>query len=250
MSMDSDTSRRSFMRICLSAVALVTATPRVLAEPRGVHRYQRARLRDMRNRPILASGLTVGETYVFHYPHVSTPCFLIDLGKSVETDMRLRTEDGETYRWPGGIGPNRSIVAFSAICAHRMSHPAREVSFINYRHRPVVFSDSEQRRVERSQVIYCCSEKSVYDPLRGARVLAGPARQPLAAILLEHGEDGTLSAVGTCGGELFERFFREFGARLELEYRTPDIRRLVDGSTTVMPLAEFSQNQVACTAPS
>jgi hypothetical protein len=49
---------------------------------------------------------------------------------------------------------------------------------------------------------------------------------------------------------LFARFFREFHARLELEYRTPDIEQLVEGSTTVMPLDEFSRNQVICAAPS
>jgi len=35
-------------------------------------------------------------------------------------------------------------------------------------------------------VIHCCSEHSQYDPAEGARVVAGPAPQPLAAILLDH----------------------------------------------------------------
>lgn len=248
MSKDPEPTRRGFMKICLSAVTLVTASPRVLAGRNAVHRYPPARLIDPQNHPVALDRLTVGETYVFHYPHVSTPCFLIDLGRPVEADTTLHTENGETYHWPGGIGPNRSVVAFSAICAHRMSHPAREVSFINYRHEPVVFSDSGHQRVERSQVIYCCSERSVYDPLQGARVLGGPAKQPLAAIVLEQAADGSVSAVATCGGELFARFFREFGERLVLEYRTRNIERLVSDTTTVMPIGEFSQNQMLCSS--
>ena len=37
---------------------------------------------------------------------------------------------------PGGIGRDKSVVSFSAICAHKLSHPSRNISFINYR--PVV----------------------------------------------------------------------------------------------------------------
>lgn len=248
MSSDSGTSRRGFVRLCASAVALVGAIPSLLARTGNtLHRYPRARLVDAHNHPVIADRLRVGENYLFHYPYVSTPCFLIDVGVPLETGATLHTENGEAYRWPGGVGPNRSIVAFSAICAHRMSHPAPEVSFINYRHKTVAFRNGAEERTERSQVIYCCSEKSVYDPLQGARVLGGPARQPLAAILLEQdATDGTLSAAGTCGGEMFERFFNEFGFRLSLEYRTQDIRALVSESTTVLPLAEFCQNQILC----
>src|SRR5690606_7160076 len=126
--------------------------------------------------------------------------------------------------WSGGIGPQRSVVAFSAICAHKMTHPARQVSFINYRHSPATFRDSDYRTAERAQVIYCCSEKSVYDATAGARVLGGPAPQPLATILLEQDGDGTLYAVGTEGGALFDAFFERFSSRLSLELRTEDVR--------------------------
>ena len=248
MSTDSNPSRRRFMRLCATTLALIGANPRVLgAAGERLSRYPRAGLTDRQNRPLRASELVVGETYLFHYPYATTPCFLIDLGKPVEADVTLRTEDGATYRWPGGVGPRRSVVAFSAICAHRMSHPAREVSFINYRHQPVVFSNADAKRVERSQVIYCCSEMSVYDPAQGARVLGGPAPQPLAAILLEHDSaDDSLAAVGTLGGEMFQRFFREFGSRIMLEHGTFEIEQLVADTAAVMPLDEFCQNQILC----
>ena len=58
----------------------------------------------------------------------------------------------------------------------------------------------------------------VYDPAAGARVVSGPAPQPLATILLEHdAAKDELAAVGTFGGEMFDSFFRKFGFRLQLE---------------------------------
>ena len=71
------------------------------------------------------------------------------------------------------------------------------------------------------RVIFCCSEKSVYDPAGGARVLGGPARQPLATILLQSDpESGALSALGTVGGEMYDAFFEKFAFRLALEHET------------------------------
>lgn len=240
-------SRRGFVRLCASALGLIGANPALLAQPDArLHRYQRVKLVDANDRPITAASLAVGENYLFHYPFVTTPCFLINLGRATApTD--LKTEDGQLYRWPGGVGPNRSIVAFCAICAHKMSHPAKSISFINYRHERVRFRDSGEQPAEQAQVIYCCSEKSVYDPAQGARVLGGPARQPLAAIVLEEDpRDRALVAVGTFGGELYERFFREFGMRLTLEHGTRDIRATVAGRARVTPLAEFSETQMRC----
>jgi Rieske Fe-S protein len=241
-------TRRGFVRLCTSALALLGASPALLAQPNAtLRRYHRVRLVDARDRPIVAEHLAVGENYLFYYPYISTPCFLINLGRPAASGAALQTEDGRDYRWQGGVGPQRSVVAFSAICAHKMSHPARQVSFINYRHQTVAFKDSSEQRAERPRVIYCCSEKSVYDPANGARVLGGPAKQPLAAIVLEQDPaDGALYASGTYGGEMFDKFFREFGFRLALEHRTSNIRTLVSDTTTVIPLSEYCQNQVLC----
>jgi Rieske Fe-S protein len=247
MSSGLNVTRRGFVRLCASAVALISAIPSVLAQPDArLRRYQRVHLVDAGGRPITAKSLTVGESYLFHYPFVATPCFLLNLGRPA-TPTDLKTEDGQAYRWQGGVGPERSIVAFSAICAHKMSHPARQINFINYRHERVNFVDSAEHTAQRAQVIYCCSEKSVYDPAEGARVLGGPAKQPLAAIVLEEdAADGTLYAVGTFGGEMFDRFFREFGFRLALEHGTSNIRAPVSGSATVTRLADYSDKQMRC----
>lgn len=247
MSSESGITRRGFVRLCASAIALISAIPSVLAQPDArLRRYQRVRLVDGNDRPLTAHSLAVGENYLFHYPFVATPCFLINLGRTA-IPTELKTEDGHFYQWQGGVGPQRSIVAFSAICAHKMSHPARQISFINYRHESVRFLDRTEHSVQRAQVIYCCSEKSVYDPAQGARVLGGPAKQPLAAIVLEEDKtDGALYAVGTFGGEMFDRFFREFGFRLALEYQTSKIHAPVSGSAQVVRLADYSEQQMRC----
>lgn len=248
MNRQSPTSRRNFVKLCASALTLVSASPRLLAQKDGVpHLYHRAKLVDSRDRPITPASLKTGETYLFNYPFVTTPCFLIDLGKSTNPNVVLNTKDGRRYEWKGGVGPQRSIVAFSAICAHRMSYPAREVSFINYRHETVSFKDKDSQPAERAQVIYCCSEKSVYDPSDGARVLGGPAPQPLAAILLEHRpKDGTLYATGTYGGEMFEKFLKDFSFRLMLEIKSSNIREEVKKTVTVVPMANYCRTRIMC----
>jgi arsenite oxidase small subunit len=248
MSRESKFGRRSFVKLCASAVAMIGANPKLLAKPDSeFHRHHRARLIDTEGHPITPSHLKVGENYLFHYPYIATPCFLLNLGRPTEQDTLLQTEKGKSYRWQGGVGPQRSIVAFSAICAHKMSYPADEVSFINYRHQTVSFRNKREAVIQRSQVIHCCSEKSVYDPFQGARVLGGPAPQPLAAILLEHDErDGSLYAAGIYGGDMFELFFEKFAFRLSLEFKTANIREEVIRTATVMPLTQYCRTQVLC----
>ena len=241
--------RRGFVKLCASALAGITASPELLAEGmREVHVYERVKLVSVENHePVTSSSLEVGETYLFHYPFVTTPCFLIDLGQPLTQKKVMQTRDGKPYRWPGGVGPNRSVVAFSAICAHRMSHPAPSVSFINYRHGTTSYLNLDDEVVEDSNVIYCCSEKSVYDPARGGQVLGGPAPQPLAAIALDYVEaEDQFYAMATIGGEMFDRYFETFGDRLILDHERLDIRRESSDVTDLMRLDDYSANKILC----
>jgi arsenite oxidase small subunit len=248
MAKESRLKRRTFVKLCASAAAMITASPRLLAQDGGtVRRYQRTKLVDVEKRPIRVADLEEGENYLFHYPFISTPCFLLNLGQPTAQQTLLKTEDGRPYLWEGGIGPRRTVVAFSAICAHKMTHPARAVSFINYRHKNVNFQDKDKNEAKRASVIYCCSEKSVYDPAQGARVLGGPAPQPLAAILLDYNEaDGSIDAIGTYGGDMFDKFFKEFSFRLQLEHQVTNVRQEVNGTTRVVKLTEYCATQVLC----
>lgn len=247
MPRDKDLPRREFMKLCVTAMA-AGPNSAVFAVPEGTYKpYQRSRLVDGNDEPLRAQDLIAGENYIFHYPFVTTPCFLLDVDEAVTNKTELRTEDGRRYQWQGGIGPKRSIVAFSAICAHKMTHPARSVSFINYRHERVKFHNSRKQSAENNKVIFCCSERSVYDVRNGARVLGGPAKQPLAAIVLAHDPaDDALYATGTYGGEMFENFFAKFGHRLQLEYEITDIDRSIGEQTRVLSLDQYCKNQILC----
>jgi len=232
--------RRDFIRIC-AATAAVSAQSAFAARDLKPRFYARVRLVDNHRQPLKASSLTAGENYIFHYPFEGTPCFLLNLGRPTVRDVRLKTEHGGTYVWPGGVGPNRAVVGYSAICAHRMTYPTRQISFISFRDR------SAASKISRPHTIHCCSEHSEYDPASGARVLDGPAPQPLSAILLEHdrASDG-LHAVGTLGGEMFNAFFAKFGFKLALDYGPGRARRHVSDQTVVTPLADFCKQQVKC----
>ncbi len=242
--------RRGFVKLCAGAVVSVAATPSVLANgTEGWREYPHARLVSGggSKAPVRLTDLEIGKAYVFHYPYIATPCFLIDLGRPVAGDGDLLTEDGASYRWPGGIGPKRSVVAFAAICQHKMTHPSRPVTFIDYRHESTSYRDSDQALVEREGVIYCCSERSVYDPAAGGRVLGGPARQPLTAIAIAHDEDeDAIVATGTRGGEIYDRFFEAFENRLALEYRTDRVPDPIGRVSELVPLEEFSAWRRIC----
>ena len=233
--------RRSFLESCaaLGGAATLGAWSAAAAdvEPR---RYARARLVDVHGEPLKARALAADTNYVFNYPYASTPCFLLNLREPVGAAAKLRREDGATYAWQGGIGPDRAIVSFSAICAHKLAYPTRDVSFIRYQRERSATSDA--------RVIHCCADHSVYDPLGGARVVAGPAPQPLAAILLEYDPaHDEIDAVGTLGAEQFDAFFRKYDFKLAMDYGSAARARApVAGRAVVRELAEFCRNTISC----
>ena len=120
-------------------------------------------------------------------------------------------------------------------------YPTKQVNFISFRDQPGKVS------VEPNRIV-CCGDHSVYEPAEGARVVAGPAPQPLATILLEYEppSDG-LTAVGTFGGEMFEEFFRRYAFKLALEHGGQErAHEAVAGATVVAPLAHYCRQNVTC----
>jgi len=229
--------RRDFIRLCAAAAAAGSA-PAVSADARP-RLYARATLVGPDGRPLRASRVAENRNFIFHYPYAATPCFLLNLGRPVAAPAKLTTGGGKRYEWRGGVGAGRSIVAYSAICAHRLTYPTRDISFISFR--------TEKTPGNRfANVIHCCSEHSQYDPAQGGRVLAGPAPQPLAAILLDHdAASDQLTAVGTLGGEMFDQFFDKYAFRLSLEGAgTP--RQKVAGAARVTALEQYCKQQVKC----
>jgi arsenite oxidase small subunit len=232
--------RRSFIESCTAGAACMSAAAALPAfagdaKPRP---YPHALLVTPQGDPLKAASLKPQTNYVFHYPFEATPVFLLDLGKPA-LPQSLSTKSRDAYAWPGGVGAQRSIVAYSAICAHQLVYPTRDVSFISFR-------KTRAQRGVQDALIHCCADHSQYDPARGAEVLSGPAPQPLCAVLLSHDRQAdTLTAYATLGGELFDDFFRKYEMKLSLEVG-PKARNPVTGQAAVTELDKFCRNSIQC----
>jgi arsenite oxidase small subunit len=232
--------RRSFVEQCAVGAGCVTAaiTTQSFAADTRPHAYARTVLVDEQGQPLKASMLKPQTNYVFHYPFEATPVFLLDLGKPA-LPQKLSTKQQAQYAWPGGVGKNRSVVAFSAICAHQLVYPTPQVSFISFR-------KTKALKGIHDNVIHCCADHSQYDPAKGAQVLSGPASQPLCAVLLEHdAQADTLTAYATLGGELFDEFFKKYEFKLGLDLG-PRAKNAVSGRATVRELEKYCRNSIQC----
>jgi len=231
--------RRRFLGSCVAASGTLGFAALETWANVAPRLYERTRLTDATGAPLKARALVAETNYIFHFPFVGTPCFLLNLGKPVGAPATLRREDGATYAWQGGVGPSRAIVAFSAICAHKLAYPTRDVSFIRYQPRRSATSDA--------QVIHCCADHSVYDPAAGARVLSGPAPQPLAAILLDYdAATDELAALGTVGAEQFDAFFNKYEFRLTVDYGQGKAKRPVGATASVRELEQYCKQTIQC----
>jgi arsenite oxidase small subunit len=228
--------RRQFLEGC--AAASLGAWQEAWAQS-PARAYPRSRLVDIHGRPVRLAALEREVNYVFQYPFEATPCLLVKLRAPVAVQPMLKRADGTAYEWKGGVGRDRNAVAFSAICAHKLAYPTREVSFIRYQR--------DASATSSGRVIHCCADHSVYDPAEGARVVSGPAPQPLAAILLEHdpADDGVF-ALGTVGPEQFDAFFDKYRMKLALEYGESRARRNVGDTTIVREMSTYCRNTIQC----
>ena len=231
-----DVERRALMRqaACVAgAWAAAGVLPAVAGEPQ---QHARSLLVNHLGDPFLAKQLKPGEPHLFNYPFVASPAFLLALDSAV-AGAELTTEAKQAYSAPAGVGRNKSIVAFSAICAHKLMYPTPQLSFIGVR---------KGFENEPAHVIHCCGDNSRYDPAQGARVMAGPAPQPLAAVLLEwDAKTDQLHAVGTQGGEMFKAFFDKYAFKLDTEYGAR--AKSASGATTIVqPAVTYSKQWQSC----
>jgi Rieske Fe-S protein len=96
-----------------------------------VKMYKKVMLSDASGKPIWFDTIAKDSPYIFCYPFNATPNFLLLLDAPV-VPAKYQTNDGGSYNVPGGIGPDKTMVAYSAICPHQWSYPTREFSVINY----------------------------------------------------------------------------------------------------------------------
>ena len=237
--------RRDFLGACgagavCSSLGAVSVAGTAMAAVPTSRSYARAKLTDADGKAIKLKSLKTNHNYIFNYPYASTPCFLLNLDQAMPDKVGLKTEAGAAYDWPGGVGEKKTLVAYSAICAHKLAYPTSQVSFIGFR-------DSPSSASSRGKVITCCADKSVYDPFAGAKVISGPAPQPLAAILLEHdAKTDEIYAVGTFGGEKFNDFFAKYEFKLTMEMGSNRAREEVKGNAVLKDLANYSAQTAKC----
>jgi len=235
--------RRGFFKVVGGSALLVAISPALVrqklrADTGELFRsYEKVRLVDKAGKPIRYSALKKETPYIFMYPYASTPCFLLRTDTATLKNVKLMAEDGTEYVWKGGVGKDKDLVAYSAICAHQLTHPAPSDSFITY-----VPKGGKTMAYKKGGVIVCSSHMSAYDPKAGAKVLAGPAPQPLAAIILEVDKDGHIWASAVLGPDKFHDYFRSFKPELkELYGNIRKAKKIVKISAKSVPLTEYSK---------
>jgi len=237
----SDLSRRGFVKACSAVAALAAASSGRLAQPAlAVEDAPRLKLVDKTGKPIKAGALELHTNYIFLYPYVSTPCLLLRLSEATPRAVEKTDREKGAYTWPGGVGKDGAVVAYSAICAHLLTYDSTQTSFLTY-------SEARSQLSGQARAITCCAHASAYDPANGAEVVAGPAEFPLAAVQLEHDADSDeLTAVGLVGTVLIGDFFKAYRADLNAEYGRGAYRAVLEGETAVVPIAEYSEAVIQC----
>ena len=97
------------------------------------------------------------------YPDPSSPCVAIRMGNAV----------------PGGVGPNKDIVAFSTLCTHMGC--------------PVQYEGG-------TKTFKCNCHFSIFDPENGGQMVCGQATEDLPRVLLDYdARTDSVAAVGVDG---------------------------------------------------
>lgn len=233
--------RRHFIKVCGAGAAAIAAgiqTP--LAYSGTARDFARAKLVDADGKPLKASGLSQAEAYVFGYPYAGTPCFLISLPTEAKAGASLKTGADEEYSFAGGVGANRNIVAYLAVCTHQLVHPEKKGSVISY-------SAGNSETAGRAAVITCCAHNSVFDPAAGGQKISGPAAQPLPAVRLEYDAAmDELYATGMYGADLIDEFFKKFKSKLNQEFGVGKYREEVGGTVQTVLLSKYSTDADRC----
>ena len=226
--------RRRFVKLCAGSTAWLAAGVRA-AHAGSYTDFPKVRLTDGQGAPLKASALAKDEAYVFHFPYRSLPCFLINLGKPASGPQELTSESG-SYTWPGGVGKDKSLVAYVAVCTHQLSYAAKDGSQIRY-------AAGNSAVAGGPGMIVCCAHASVFDPATGAQRLHGEARDPLLSVRLEYDAAGdALYASGLAGTQLVERFFKTYKRELISEYGPGVYREAVGDITAAVPLSKYASS--------
>lgn len=108
------------------------------------------------------AGLRVNVPLPFSYPDATSPCVLLKFGRPV----------------PAGVGPERDIVAYSALCTHMGC--------------PLAYDSA-------AQTFKCGCHYSQFDPEHGGQMVCGQATTGLPQVQLAVSRDGAIHATGVSG---------------------------------------------------
>jgi len=233
--------RRSFLKVIGATGAVIAVDPSSIgqtlfaADGSLYKSYAKVQLVDKSGMPLKVDQLKAGDNYVFNYPYAGTSCILVNLPKETAKDVTLKDEFGNEYLWKGGVGSKGTVVAYSGICPHQLTHINKNESFITYRNPGERFEGD----------IVCDGHTSVYETSKGCRVKSGPAPQPLAAIVLEVGSDNTLWAVGVLGKDKFHEFFNDFRRELKEQFGSKrKAKSKVATTAQTLPMREYCRDVI------
>lgn len=160
--MDSKLSRRDFLK--LSGVAAGAGVAGVgLARPAQAAEVGRATLPYPAKTIARTKGLKPNVPVSFQYPDAASPCVIVKMGSPV----------------PGGVGPDKDIVAYSVLCTHM----GCQVSY-----------DTDTRSFK------CPCHFSMFDAEKSGEMITGQATENLPQIILEYNaKDDSVRAVAVEG---------------------------------------------------
>ena len=157
-------SRRSFLKGSSVAVAIpvMGTTGNVLAKENSP-----TNTGTTLDYPEIAAGnvnqLPINKPVSFNYPDNESPCAMVRMGQAV----------------PGGVGPDKDIVAYSILCNHMGCS-------LNYN--------------PESRTFKCPCHFSIFDSEKAGQMVTGQATEDLPRILLSYDQEtGNIKAVGVSG---------------------------------------------------
>jgi len=233
--------RRNFLQLsATTAMAIAIApsliTQKLYAEDGSLFQtFEKVQLKDAEGNALKSSALVTEENYVFMYPHAATPAIMVNLAAPAEKNIKLTAEDGTEYIFKGGSGSKGTLVAFSAICPHQLTHPQKAMSMFQY-----VDEKGKTLAYDKGGVFVCTSHLSAFEPKQGGKVVGGPANQGLAQIILEIDADDNIWAVAVLGPVKFQEFFDAFKQELKAVHGRRGAKKLVKTEAKVEPLKNFS----------
>jgi len=205
---DVDETKRNVLKLLAvagivgaGAGGLVGGTLQYVQPPMvGISSYPKTQLIDVDGSPLTVAkadseyNVTTSSLYIFDYPLQNEPNFLLNLAPA--NGQAPSSSNPGAWNVPGGVGTNKSIVAFSAICQH-LGCPAPAISYYPPGTCPKTFPTA----INPAQPFYihCSCHGSTYDPANNAANLTGPAIYPLPTTVLTTDADGNIYAIGSQG---------------------------------------------------